>query len=508
MDRLFTNSLICAALLLLTAPLSRAQFAGDVAATPADTSTVHLTLEDALRIALSENVSVKVADKEIERSEYARRGTYSSLLPQINVTGSYQRTIKKQVMYMGGDDDEESGGGMASMFTGIMAPIYAALAQLSQGTGIPIDLSSPTQQQTQTDNSDGGIAVGRWNTFNAGLSANMPLVNFQLWKSIAISGEAVELAVEQARSSRLETVSQVKQAFYAVLLAKEAFDVYRNVYENAVDNFAQTEKRYKAQKTSELEYTRAKVNVANAIPNVYTAESQVILALWQLKAVMGVDLDMNVDVIGSLGDYSTQMFRDIHEHDDVNLDNNTTMRQLAMQAEQLAQTIKLQKYAYLPTLSLGFAYSLNAMTNDFKFSEYHWTPYSYVGLNLSIPIFSGGKRYHDVKTAMVQADELDLQKLNTERQLKIAIRQYLTTMESNMKSYDSATEAVSLAQKAYDISSKSYNLGKSTLTDLNDSQLALTQSRLAQSQAIYNFVVAKSNLEQVLGNDFIGQDER
>ncbi len=507
MNKSLRNSLICAALLLAAAPFSRAQYIQDVTEVPVDTSKVLLTLEDALRIALSENVSVKVADKEIERSEYALKGSYSSLFPQINASGSYQRTIKKQVMYMGGDDDEEGGGGMASMFTGIMEPIYAALMQLSQGTGIPIDLTSGTQQQTTQSSNDGGIEVGRWNTFNAGINANMPLVNFQLWKSIAISGEAVDLAVEKARSSRLETVSQVKQAFYAVLLAKEAFDVYKNVYENAVDNFGQTEKRYKAQKTSELEYTRAKVNVANAIPNVYTAESQVILALWQLKAVMGVDLDMNIDVIGSLNDYSSQMFRDIHENDDITLDNNTTMRQLAMQAEQLAQTIKLQKYAYLPSLSLGFAYSLNAMTNDFKFSEYKWTPYSYVGLSLSIPIFSGGKRYHDVKTAVVQAEELDLQKLNTERQLKIAIRQYLTNMESNMKSYDSASEAVSLAQKAYDISSKSYNLGKSTLTDLNDSQLALTQSRLAQSQAIYNFVVAKSNLEQILGNDFI-EDNR
>ncbi len=49
-------------------------------------------------------------------------------------------------------------------------------------------------------------------------------------------------------------------------------------------------------------------------------------------------------------------------------------------------------------------------------------------------------------------------------------------------------------------------MGKNTLTDLNDAQLALTQAQLAQSQAIYNFVVAKSNLEQTLGADFIDSD--
>jgi outer membrane protein TolC len=243
--------------------------------------------------------------------------------------------------------------------------------------------------------------------------------------------------------------------------------------------------------------------VANAIPNVYNAEGSVILALWQLKAVLGVDLDMNIDIAGKLEDWSQQMFYDIHQHDSVSLDRNTTMKQLAIQAEMLAETIKVQKYANIPTLSLAFNFSMNAMTNDFNFSEYRWTPYSVVGLSLNIPIFAGGKRYQQIRQAKNQYDQVKLQTLNTERQLKIAIRQSLNTMETNMKSYYAALEAVAMAQKAYDISEAAYKVGRSTLVELNDAQLALTQSQLAQSQAIYNFVNAKTQLEQTLGQDFV-----
>ncbi len=70
---------------------------------------VVITLEQALEIALSENLSVKVADMEIERTGFAKKGTYASLFPQIDVSGTYQRTIKKQVMYM--DFDMGSLGG-------------------------------------------------------------------------------------------------------------------------------------------------------------------------------------------------------------------------------------------------------------------------------------------------------------------------------------------------------------------------------------------------------------
>ncbi len=449
---------------------------------------VVITLEQALEIALSENVSVKVADMEIERTGFAKKGTYASLFPQIDASGAYQRTIKKQVMYM--DIDMSSlGMGGSSGTEG---------TEGSEGSGSDSSGSS-------SSSSGGGLEVGRLNTWSAGLSAAMPLVNAQLWKSIRISGLDVELAVEKARSSRLETVTQVKNAYFATLLAKEAFAVYKEVYENAVRNYEEAEKKYNVEKTSELELLRAKTSVANAIPNVYNAESSIILALWQLKAVLGVDLDMNMDIAGKLEDYAEQMFYDIHQHDSISLDMNSTMKQLAIQSEMLAETIKVQKYANIPSLALAFNFSINAMTNDFNFSEYRWTPYSTVGLSLSIPIFAGGKRYQQIRQAKNQYQQVQLQTENTERQLKIAIRQSLVTMETNMKSYYSAQDAVALAAKGYAIAEKAYQVGRSTLIELNDAQLAFTQAQLAESQAIYNFVIAKAQLEQTLGQDFINE---
>ena len=87
------------------------------------------------------------------------------------------------------------------------------------------------------------------------------------------------------------------------------------------------------------------------------------------------------------------------------------------------------------------------------------------------------------------------------RPARVAIRQYLNQMETAMKNFDAAGAGVETARKAYDIAAKSYNLGRSAITELNDAQLALTQAQLAQSQAVYNFIVAKANLEQTLGND-------
>ncbi len=479
----------------------------DAPAQPEEDKVV-LTLDDALKIALSENTSVKVADLEIQRQEYARKGSYGSLLPQVSASGMYSYALKKQKVYFGSDkkdDDGEGsgGGGMAGMMASLMNPIMYYIEQLYAGTGVPfVPYVDPGASQEGGSSSAEPMEMGRSHSVTLGLSAQMPLVNFQLWESLRLSGDQVELAVEQARESRLGTVASVKQAYYAILFAKEAYNVYNSVFENAVENYRLTEMRYNAAKASELDLTRAKANVAAAIPNLYNAENSVELALWQLKAVMGIDLDRNIDVAGTLEEYAGQMFSDIAEGEQASLDGNSTLRQLAQQAEMMARQIRMQQYAYLPTLSLTFSYSYLTQSDIFNLSQWKWFPSSTIGVSLSIPIFSGGQRYHAVKQARVQADELDLQRENTERQLRIGIRQSLGTMDTAMRTYDASKEALASAEKAYDIAVKSYQLGKSTLTDLNNTELVLTQSKLAVSQAIYNFVNAKAGLEQTLGYDF------
>jgi len=423
----------------------------DTTAVAGDTTATVITLEQAIEIALSESPTVKVADKEIEVQKWAKRGTYAALFPEVSANGTYQRTIKKQVM---------------SMKMG---------------------------EETRT------IEVGRWNTYNGAVSATMPLVNAQLWKSLEISGQNVELAVEKARSSRLEMVNQVKQAYYGVLMAKEAFNVYSSVYDNAVQNCELTEKKYNASKASELDLARAKTAVANAVPNMYDSENSINLALWQLKAVIGMDLDTNIDVAGDLASFSDGMTATAEDYD---LTNNSTLKQLELQAQQLASNLKIQQYSNLPSLALSFNYGYSAMEDDFQFKNYNWFPNSSVALSLNIPIFAGGKRHSAAKQARVQAEQLDIQRENTERQLRISIRQSVSTMETAIKSYASATEALESAEKAYSIASKSYEVGRSTLTDLNDAQLALTQAKLAASQAVYNFMVAKAGLESTIGTDY------
>ena len=328
----------------------------------------------------------------------------------------------------------------------------------------------------------------------------MPLINASLWKSLRISATDVELAVEQARSSKLSMINQVKKGFYAVLLAHDSYVVFKQSYDNAMENYLDIKRKYEQGTVAEYDLIRADVTVKNTEPNLLQAENVLVLAKWQLKALLGMDLEMPIDCEGALGDYRELLFAD-YMATDTTLAANTDLRQLDLQKQQLRHTLTMQKLDFLPTLSLSGLYQWSAMNNDFKFKNYRWNPYSMIGLSLSIPIFTGGSRYMKLKQTEISLKQLDWQRDDTQRNLRLAVKQQLDNMSTCVKRFDAASKGIDQAERGYRIAQKRYDTGAGTWLEMNDAELALTQARLNFNQAIYDYMVAKTDLEKTLGNE-------
>lgn len=167
-------------------------------------SPVSLSLDDCLRVALSDNPTVRVADMEISRTDYSKIETISQLLPQVSFAGTYSRTLAKQVMYMNMDGFGGMGGD-------------------GEDAG-----DSPT---SRASGGGGGIKVGLDNSYQVGFSASLPLIAPQLWASLKLSDNQILQAVEKARESKLELVNQVKNAYYTLLLAEDSKKVIQESYD-------------------------------------------------------------------------------------------------------------------------------------------------------------------------------------------------------------------------------------------------------------------------------------
>ena len=85
---------------------------------------------------------------------------------------------------------------------------------------------------------------------------------------------------------------------------------------------------------------------------------------------MGVALDAPIDIEGRLSDYAGSMFRDLTEGEGADLDRNSQLRQLATQAEILARQIRMQQFAYIPTLNLSLTYNYYTQSDKFNLSQW------------------------------------------------------------------------------------------------------------------------------------------
>ena len=453
----------------------------------ADSVILRLDLETAVQIALSENPLVKVADMEIEKKTYAQKSAYGALLPQIDLIGQFQRTLKRQTMYL--DTDMGSLFGTGSIDPGDFTPEELKVAEVLGKLMAP-----------DPDAADEGIQIGRKNMWTGTVNVSLPLVVPSLWKNIQMSKVDLEMAVEEARSSKLDLTHQVKKAFYSILLAKDSYNLFKETYATDSLNLVSIKNKFEQGVVAEYDVITADVRLKSIIPNILQSESMLKIAELQLKMLMGIDAEVPVEIVGSLSDYEKWMFETIVPSDN-NLLENSDLRQFDLQAMQAKNAHEIQKLQRLPTLTSSFSYSYISQNNNFKFNTYRWDPYSVAGVTLAIPIFSGGQRYHNIKQSEIQLLQLQEQRHNLQRGLQLSVKNSVELINKSIEQVVAAESSVNQAKKGYEITQKRYETGAGTIVDLNAAALAVTNAELQYRNAIYDYLASKADLEKTLGYD-------
>lgn len=411
---------------------------------------LQLTLKQALEIAKNENPTLKIAGQEILLKQNLKKEAIWNLIPEAELVGSYTRTIQKQTFAMG----------------------------------------------------DQQVKVGTDNSYSGGLSISLPVFAPSLYKSINITQSDIELALEQARASELDLVNQVTKAYYQLLLTQDSYEVLKKSYAQSEENYRVVNEKFKQGSVSEYDKISAEVQMRSLKPSVVSAKNGVNLAKLQLKVLMGVTADVDIQTDDNLKNYEMKLFQRQMENENYgfSLQNNSDLKQIDLNAKQLRQNLQLQYTNFMPTLSVSFQYMYTTLNDNFRFSSYKWNPYSTIGLNLSIPLFRGSN-FTKVKQAKIQIQQLEENRINTERQLHMQATSYLDNMSASAEQVVSNREAVAQAIKGRDIATKRYEVGKGTILELNSSEVALTQAELTYNQSIFDYLSAKADLDKVLGNE-------
>lgn len=413
--------------------------------------TLALTLDKALQVAMDENPTIKVSNKEIELKKVANKEAWQTLLPQVDINGQLNHTIKAAEMNLGGQSFKMG-----------------------------------------KDNS---------NTVNAALAVSLPLFAPAVYKTMSLTQTDIELVVEKSRASKLDLVNQVTKAYYQLLLTQDSYLVLKESYQVAEENYKVVCAKYSQGTVSEFDKISAEVQMRSIKPNLISAENAVTLAQLQLKVLMGITSDVALKINDELMRYESGVFANQLTEDSEGLKNNSTIKQLELNKTLLNKNLGLAKMGFLPTLSMSLNYQFQSLYNsNLNLFNYSWGNSSAMVFNLSIPLYKA-KNFTKVKSTRIQMTQLELTKIDTERKLNMQATAYRNNMAKSSEQVVSNRETVMQAKKAVQIAGKRYDVGKGTVLELNSSQVSLTQAQLTYNQSIYDYLVAKADLDQLLGKE-------
>ncbi|MBN2616381.1 MAG: TolC family protein [Bacteroidales bacterium] len=404
------------------------------------------TLKDCIHYALENRASVKNQRLSEELSKKNRQEVNSQWFPQISGGAKYQYTIRRQVLIIG----------------------------------------------------DNTIFVGLPQQLQAYVNVNQTLFDPVLMGNSSGARINEKLSVENTRLSEIDLVVQVKKAFYGVLVFREQLKLLDANITRTEKSLKDTEYQYKNGLAQKVDIDRIKVLVNNAVTNKANALRNLNTMMQSLKYYLGMKVSDPLQIKGTISDSLLAGPVTLPDQHFYEQREEFKKAQLNLEMNRLLQNNVAK--SSLPTLSAF--YSLTAPFNGSTFNgmfDRKLYPSSYVGLQLSVPVFSGLKRHYQYQQAKISVQQSENSLNDLKNSIELEYNQYFRQYENDLANLKTQSENIKLAELNYKNLKYQYDNGVQPLIEVLNAETTLLQAQDNYISALYQALVNKVDLDKSLG---------
>ncbi len=410
-----------------------------------------LTLEESIKLALSQNPYHLASEKRIEAAKHKLREAASGFFPSLNAQGLH--TLDEKLFVL--------------------------------------EFPSPIPGQPPEK-----VSIDFTKDYQFALSLSFPLFTSGRLTSGFKQAKYNLLSTEEAsRESRHITVFNTKKAFYGVLLARDFVKVAEEAVAVAEKHFQNVRSLYEVGMASKFDLLRSEVEVANLKPQLIKARNSLKIAELGLKTLLGLDLSQPIEVKGELAFKPSEP--NLEESLTKAIANRPEISQLRYQKRMAGEMAKVALASNLPSLSIAGTY--NFWADKFNFGKDNWQSYYAVNLVLNVPLFNGFATSARVAQSKALIKEIELTQKGFEETVKFEVRQAILNLNEARESLLSQERNVEQAQESLRIAELNFSEGMATTLDVSSAQAALTQAKTNYSQALYDYVISLAQLEKAMG---------
>jgi outer membrane protein len=339
------------------------------------------------------------------------------------------------------------------------------------------------------------IQVRDQNTSTFVAAASQPLVGLlrrsEDYKAEARSADAAAFGVVAAESATREAV----ETEYLRMFEARALQEIAKVSESELgEQVTVTAAAVKAGTLTQADLLRVKVAQANARQQGIAAKTQVTLSRATLLSAIGAEpSDTAIEFAEPTSLLEAAEGPAPRTSADVALQKRPEIAQAELTADAARHQARARGYALLPEVDLEAAY--------LRVDGQVFAPKNsgFVGLKATWPVWEWGASSNARDAAAAQADAAKADFDSERRRVKVEVTSRSAQLEAAASAVEVANEAIASAEEAYRVMQASVKAGAATVTDLLDSQAALTGARLNLARARYERAIAKVALDRATG---------
>lgn len=410
-------------------------------------------LEEFLSLVKANSKKLKTARKELDLAGANKKEALSTALPKLTLDATYNRNLSDYYM-------------------------YADLSAFSDGE-------------------DGGtrkFKINKNNECGLSLVLSQTLFSLNVHNAIKAAKQYQKLTDFIYDASYQEIVTFAKKGFYRALLLKAIWEVAKKSEQNAHENYASVKDKYDHGLVSQFALLQAEVHWKNIIPQTIEAKRNYQLAMVSIKNLAGIPVETEIALEGDLEGYpdmpqTLEFEKVLKKRPDYNA---------LLWEEKLRRTaVSAERSGYFPTLTGSFVYNFSSQSDEWQLDDKNDN--FILGLNLFVPLFTGGYTKAKVNKARIELDRTRIRIDQTKDDIQKEITDIKLRLDQARDRILSAKATWQTAEKAFQIAQASAKSGLATQLELKDARVAFEQTQLTHYVAIYEYLSAYFDWEKAIG---------
>jgi outer membrane protein TolC len=343
------------------------------------------------------------------------------------------------------------------------------------------------------------VKFGTKYSATGGISLNQTIFDGQVFVGLQARKTSIDLRTKAAEVTQENIKANIYKIYYQLVVSKTQIELLNANISRLEKLSHDTKEIYKNGFAEKVDVDKLTVQIANLETEKLKALNSIANGYAGLKVLMGMPMKDSLQLTDTLSE------NELRE----NILESSTYQYSDRKEYQLAEltnklngfNIKRYQLSQIPTLSFNANYSKQAQRTQFDFFKRSgdWFTTSFIGFNLTIPIFNGFStraKIAGARLALRQSqNQLDAQKISIDNDVTVAKNNFITAIAT----MDYQKKNMALAEVVYEQTKKKYEVGTGSATEINTAQVDLKTAQTNYISALYDAIIARIDFLKATG---------